>query len=648
MLIKASQSLHTLQDQRIQYRQGIDASRGQRGPHQPVQKAYLPDAMTSSSHAQLRFQLHDHPEWGLQTRKAQPRHGGRPVIILEEDHRSPDSSNHLHTQRVLGATQMNTQMSGFISQRRPINDMPPQQHNPTLPRHVTYSHHDRIPGVSTKNMSDMVVDHNVISPRLGHGDVGPVSGRRPQLGSRAQEMLHIPKIREEIGTVLKVQSNTTGMDVAPIDEEDEDNTAKELIEDLEVTTSKISDNLENSRPTVHFQGLPGINSDNARKSKDQSYTVTRKHSVCCPECCTEFDCHGSCLGHPNPNVSVVDSETSSLASMGIFDANFETSVKAVNMTLLTPSGRSDGKLAKIRTALGWKSGTSSPTQSPPRVSLTKRTLRDEPLSQKVNIGLIRHPQQTSHGTRDIDIKQAKAAAIKAQGIADISQKTPRGHDKAQNWDTSKGRTRRKTKEYKNEKVNTPPEANKSRRISEKVCKAGQDEALEPKTPMSNFLEPVLTQSQSRNEATVKDEPTGHTKASDEEDQSQSMLSRVSMFIRENPCLSRPKCVDLSVLANPVLLSYLRSLPIAIKDMTVTVADTSSVIVEVALEYNRSGNVVLPAGTNASEIAGNILRSVLYLMITAYVYALCAKAGSMCLAFLRIVLLPIRICAWIIG
>jgi len=88
--------------------------------------------------------------------------------------------------------------------------------------------------------------------------------------------------------------------------------------------------------------------------------------------------------------------------------------------------------------------------------------------------------------------------------------------------------------------------------------------------------------------------------------------------------------------------------VPLKDMVIVIVDTASVISAMLFEYNRTGAFAVPSGSSASEVFGNCLRSILYLMITTCIYALVVKILRTALVILRLVLLPVRICAWVLG
>lgn len=637
-LEKGGQALHTLLDQRTQYGQQPDPRKGQQGLHQPVPTARRPDTSVSHSFTQPYLRV-PHPSGiGLPNRKAQSHHTGKPIITLEADHQSPDSNKEVQTPWQPTTTYESFQNLGAIKYQQSVDKILSQQHDRTLLRPDTCLRQDH---ALLDGTQDLVTDHDltIVDHPVAMDQHQATTDRRPQAVFRSQEPMLIRRSQgKEISMALKDQSNRTGTAAAHPSEDDIDDVIEELSESPEPQNERKAVTPASISPTAHSK--VSNPDDNRKTSRQQTgkVQIAKDHSLCCPECCTEFDCHDGCLGHPSPNVSVVDSETSSLVPMGVFDANFETSVKAVNMALLTRADKSDSKLAKFRTALGWKPGSSSPTRSSPRPSLTRRTLRDEPLSQKVNIGLIRHPQPAIQETKKVDDLQARVAAVKAQDILHHSHKTSDNSNKAR--DTGNLDHHRKKKPREAQSINCElTEANKGRRIGGKYRKVSKNEADATRTTEHHDL---------CNTNTFKEEFTVHSDSVNSTIGLSSMLYRVNKFMRESTYIPRPEHIDPDILTSPFFLNHLRSFLIVLKDMSITIADTTSTLVAITFEYNRTGQVTVPRGTTVNEIAGNMLRTALYLMITACIYALCLKVGRAILAVLRFVLLPVRICAWIIG
>ena len=76
----------------------------------------------------------------------------------------------------------------------------------------------------------------------------------------------------------------------------------------------------------------------------------RDHSICCPDCCRDQDCHEGCLGHPSPGLSPTRS-TASAASSNISSAT----TSGEDSPLATRVGER-GRLGFLRPALNTRSG----------------------------------------------------------------------------------------------------------------------------------------------------------------------------------------------------------------------------------------------------------------------------------------------------
>lgn len=633
---KANYVLHSHQIQHDHLKKSINPLRGHRVPHQPVLKAYHPDDVISSKPTEIRSQLQDLPQFGPQNGKL-TRRKLDPTVGSREDHRYPDLSNDSNIQQMLNTTYTTTNIHIPISGRRVVQDILPQPHD------YMSSVHDIYP-----DQHHMVLDGTGKYREVLEGCMNKEtrSEKRPQLGPREQGMLRIPKIRiERTDMVHRNHSNTIGTTVTQSDEGD----TNRVVRLTEVPKTPPAESVASSEAISPVTNDQMVLYDEERletsDARGQDVGISNDHTACCPECCVKYDCHGGCLGHTTPNASVAGSETSSLVSMGIFDASFETSVKAVNKALLTPMETGNGRFAKVRTIFGLKSGTSSPTESS-KPNTMKRTLRDESLSQKVNVGLDR-PRPIITGPIDFDTKQAKTAAIRALDAGESSKENLTEYRKARTKTKTKSTTNKTVKISEDNKVVKVTEANEGRRITSQGRKTSKSNASNSRTPPSNSSETTLIQSetdeQEGKEAALDQSKTDHQNA-----EAMSMVDRVGIFIRRNSSMVRPKCISFTGFTDPVLLSYARPVALTVKDMTVTIADTTAVVITIMLEYYKTGKLVVPAGTSANELAGNLLRSVLYLIIATCVYAMFLKAGRFVLAVLRVVLLPVRVCAWIIG
>jgi len=293
--------------------------------------------------------------------------------------------------------------------------------------------------------------------------------------------------------------------------------------------------------------------------------------------------------------------------MGIFDASFQTSVQAVNKMLLEPLKAPDGKLSRFRTALmrGPRTQSNSPATTPTKQDTTKRTKRKSPISAGTQRPQIGSPQE------HID-KSAVKAAMKAMEAEDGLHEDFAHHHGNHAYEPSPGH-RNKGQAFR--------EANEGRRVSNKMEPGSSQKA-----------------SASHELATM---PLS-TRLSGGDDEKPSVLGRMSWLIR------RPHFRSTYLDDHPLLFGYAQGLLLGLKRMILVVLDTTALIISVVFEYKREGLFVIPKGTSSSELLGNCLRSILYLMIVACIYAMVVKVLRTVLVVVRILLLPVRICAWIIG
>lgn len=630
--------LHIGQVQHEHHKRSLNPLRGQPVFRQPAPKAYRPDDVISSRLTETRSRLQASPGSELQNGRKLRHQDLELIRDSRGDRLHPDSINDSSAQQMLNTTYTTIDTHMPTSGKRVARDVLPHQHDFTLSAHDIYPARHPMVIDGTDQYSEVTGDrvNREIKPE-----------KRPQLGSREQGMLCIPKIRiERTDTVLENHSNTIGTTVTQ-PEGDISRTVRPTKDIKSPSSTELAASSEAISPVTNDQMvLYDAEKFGTSDVKDRDYGTSIDHTACCPQCCVKFDCHGGCLGHRSPDASVAESDTSSLASMGIFDASFETSVGAINKALLTPMETGNGRFAKVKTIFGLKCGTSSPTESS-RPNTIKRTLRDDSLSRKVNVGLDR-PRPIITGPRDFDTKQAKTAAVRALDADDSSKENLTDSRRARTKTKDNGSTKKTVKIVEKKVVKAPTEANEGRRVTSQGHKASNSHKSKPQTLPSSSSDTTLVQSGSENEQKAKKTITRGTKAENQYTETMSMVGRVSIFIRHNSYMVGPKCISFMSFTEPALLKYARSAALTIKDMTVTVADTTAVVIAMMLEYYKSGRLMVPAGTSVNELAGNLLRSVLYLMIATCVYAMLLKAGRFFFAVLRIVLFPVRVCAWIIG
>ena len=349
-----------------------------------------------------------------------------------------------------------------------------------------------------------------------------------------------------------------------------------------------------------------------RNKKDEPDEIDlRDHTICCPECCVQFDCHEGCLGHPSPAVSVADSETSSLMSMGVFDSSFETSIKAVNTALLEPKDKHYGKLSKLRNALAaipWSNEGSSPKASTKKEKL-ERTLRDSPPRRQK---MVEKPVRSATTSSRENGQQAKTAATRAMYVETASD----------NHKTSPRATHTKIKPAR----------------PKKTLNASNKDDMQP-APRPD--EEWSTRHEATNLVDVA-EPKRALELVTDRDESSSVFNKVKSLVRRSSIHWGPLQVDQS-LATQVLWALAR-----LREMWLILFDTISNLSVMAFEYKRTGNITIPKHTSIAELAGNCLRSILYLMIAACIWALFARVVRVVFVVLRIVLLPVKLCVWVIG
>lgn len=643
-------AVHRLNKSRIQreaYMPHANDTKVSMTVHQPAPRACPLGDVTSFDHTGLQRQHQGSLQVGPWNRRTQP-HRERTVDLDFQERSSSDPE----AQVWLNTTYMNTDIHTPMS-RKQASEAPQRQHDRALSRQDTYRDLLHCTDNHLEDIEEPTKERPITAPtQLENTVIEQKLRGRPSMGARSQAMLRIPKPRDHLtDTVLKNPLNRIGIREPQPDGEDESVDVDQPIKGGELPyPTGMSVPAEAISPATSDQlVLYDTNRISMPKMVTRDMVDICDHSVCCPQCCITFDCHGGCLGHPSPGVS--NSETASLVSMGVFDANFETSVKAVNEALLTPSDRPEGKLAKIRTAFGWRSGATPPQKMSPRPSTMKRTLRDDSLSQKVNVGLDRPGRPVIKGPRQFAKKDAKAAAIKAFDIDGGSKENLLHSRKVQTEAKVKLETKVRSKTTARQKQpHLQVEANESRRIVSKGSQVSGEFVSELDKSSSHSSETTLVESEVEPGAESDSgyEAVHLSRCEDHRSEPISMLDKLNAFIREKSNIARPRGIGLNMMTNPALLNYACSITLKVRDMAMIVAETGSIIAAMVFEYNRSGLLALPEGVCPSELLGDTVRSILYLMVAACVYALVVKVGRIILGILRIVLLPVRVCAWIVG
>lgn len=429
--------------------------------------------------------------------------------------------------------------------------------------------------------------------------------RRPAIGIRSAETLNIPKVRANKTTTASVaQSNSTGIEQLA--------TSAGAGDDIETVSNSLSERgtSDSDSPTLSAESK----SLSSMTSWGEDNADLRDHSTCCPQCCVVSDCHEGCLGHPSPCASMADSETSSLRSMGVFDASFGTSVEAVNKALLEPDDKRNSKLAKLKNAIVQNFLQPPKMTGRPSDEHLKETLRVK------NPTVYRSEISQITGPRTLKTKQARVAAAVAMGFDknDLAGTGPRARK-------PKGARQR------------PATPAVSHRSGTKITSPNTDQGWDINNDASPVDEPANTQWQPR----ISPKPSAAP--------SQAGFSEVGSIVEKVTSLVRHNSLRLT---NPnsssKVVPYLLLAVIRIKDMLVVLLDTFTALSVILYEYKSTGKLVVPEGTKLGDIAGNCLRSLMYLMIAACVWALLARVSRVVLVVIRIVILPLKLVTWVIG
>ncbi|KAJ9651609.1 hypothetical protein H2198_009112 [Neophaeococcomyces mojaviensis] len=364
-------------------------------------------------------------------------------------------------------------------------------------------------------------------------------------------------------------------------------------------------------------------------------TVLTDHSTCCPECCAHFDCHESCLGHPSPNASTKGSEVSSLTSVGIFDGNFETSVKAVNEALLTPWTSRNSQLRKLKAAFvkGSRYGTSPPVRPPISEEGMKKTLRSSPPRQKYDPVEKQPRRPVVKGPRDRRAGEAKVAAQKAMCEEDNSPVV------------SKPVTSVKLTQSP---VVKPPQILKSKKEARPIHEEGNTNTQELTPPGSfeaNKGRRVISKTRTVSFSSLPDDTRSDSGSIETTASRSSRITRTDLL---NKLISRDLIKLNYIEKTSAMVDRAQVIGRRLQEMLIVVSNTTVALSCMIFEYKRTGILSLPEGTSAAELAANCIRSTLYLMIATCVCALVVKTSKVVLMILRIVLLPAKLCAWIIG
>lgn len=453
-----------------------------------------------------------------------------------------------------------------------------------------------------------------LGPPESHTDLGHITStakRRPALGTRTNATIGTSKDLELTRTAQQSPLSLTGMS----------NTKGEEVAEVTVrapAADAVKTDLPYRTGSDTSIDLSSVASSNALSPELDLHD----HSTCCPKCCVEFNCHAGCLGH-SPQGEVDKSETSSLPSVGIFDASFETSVKAINEVLLTPQDKRGSALAKLRQAFTesiWHVNSSLTRESAKQKPLKRTLRRPSPVRGQP---IISDPVRKTKTPRVTDVKQAKVAAAKAMGAnSTANRRLPQGPQPAKSKDSW---TRLRKASTIIDSHTSKNEANECRKVSAATFTTQLD--------------------------TIKD--NGHEKDEDiiesDVDDVAAKSARAESVIGKIEALVLSGSISNPLLAcRPTMLEHGPALFGKWKEITMITLDTMTILLCIIYDYKRTGRLVIPGDVSLTELMGNCLRALLHLMIAACIYALLVEISRVALCVLRILLLPVRLCAWVVG
>ncbi|KAK5047208.1 hypothetical protein LTR84_006730 [Exophiala bonariae] len=191
--------------------------------------------------------------------------------------------------------------------------------------------------------------------------------------------------------------------------------------DLQNRGTSKEENAKPSHPTG--RGLPNVPEERRNETswkQSSSSMVThdeRDHSICCPDCCKERDCHEGCLGHPSLHSTPSTSPTKSIwseAASPSSSSEIEESEHEHDKDSLTSEKFTVGRLAIVKSA--FKRSPKPPPlksiNSSPRYQHTNTSVMNSPAESPLPLG---SPAGSSSGASDGSGTDGLNAAMSAAG-----------------------------------------------------------------------------------------------------------------------------------------------------------------------------------------------------------------------------------------
>lgn len=346
------------------------------------------------------------------------------------------------------------------------------------------------------------------------------------------------------------------------------------------------------------------------------------HDKCCPRCCRDHGCHDGCLGHvrkTNDSIDVNDSNSKAVAGSDHASiSSLENSIKSLHEF----NARKASKMAKIR-AMFVPSARDEPVLTPfdmldePRAPL-KDTLREPTESPPQTILARRAAEEAKSATPKVTSPGALNAARTVMDAPASPKPRPSGPR------IEKGAV--KVKEFRDKTDH-----------DETIVSAALRHTANAGKRMITRHEDVVLEG---GESSTKSQDRTVTSQSPSTRKRFSFSSTISDLYPVRLLLLRERYSVLNETASLLLDKTLAMLSVMFT--------TTSTLATIALDYNRTRVLQLPKDVTGTELAAGCLKSALYLMVCAGMMTGILRLLAFFIAVLRIILLPLKVVAWIIG
>lgn len=339
-------------------------------------------------------------------------------------------------------------------------------------------------------------------------------------------------------------------------------------------------------------------------------TAANDHSRCCGKCCRDHDCHDGCLGHierskvdtkaiPGSDQASISSLENSIKNLHEFNAQKASKIAKLR-AIFTPSPRDELVL------------TPFDMLDEPPASLKQSLREKEELFAQTILA-----RRAAEQAKKIDPNVSSSGALNAAKIVMDAYGCPETRPKG-------------------------PRIEEKRRAVKKtgaVAGGASPTMLAPPRHTANASKRVM----SRHEDTT-------VRAVEELVESQDPGVSTKKRFSFSSTLSDVYAVRLLLLREryPILNETASVLLDKILGMSSVMFTTTSTLMTIVFDYSRTGILQLPGGVTGTALIAGCGQSILYLMICAGVMASILRLLGVVVAVLRIILLPVKIVAWIIG